>query len=125
MMISFVSLSPEVFYAIGCQILQRSSQNQNGAQKRRFRAFFGVSPKICPIVWNALVSKVPPSCQPRFLLWALLFLKIYASEHVHSNIVGSDEEGFRKLAWRLVNILADLPIVSLKLFVEILLMNSH
>jgi hypothetical protein len=40
------------------------------------------------------------SARPRHLLWALVFLKVYASEDVHCCLVGYvDAKTYRKWAW--------------------------
>lgn len=63
---------------------------------RRFKAFFGVSPNICERVWLMIRNKLTSDILPKHLLWTLLFLKCYHTEHVNHAIVCCDEKTFRE-----------------------------
>lgn len=80
--------------------------NLRGAQEN-FRAFFGTTVQICAILWNELNdhSLLPTRAQHKHLLWALMFLKIYGTEHVMVKLAGcKSEKTFRK--WTNVYIIA-------------------
>ena len=47
------------------------------------------------------------------LLWALLFLKRYDTEHTNHSITGADEKTFRKWVWIFVDMLAYMDAVGL------------
>lgn len=79
---------------------------------RRFRAFFGVTPKICARVWLLLEPNCPSRAMPKHLLWALFFLKVYSNEHVSSVSASADEKTVRKWQWIFVKLMAGLRIVS-------------
>lgn len=57
----------------------------------------------------------PLSSRPVHLLWALLFLKVYGSEHTHRMIANVDEKTFRKWSWCFVHLLSDIDVVSIGL----------
>ena len=59
---------------------------------RRFRAIFSVSPCVCAIVWNTLGSSLPPNSMPEHVMCTLLFLKVYATEHINCSITAWDEK---------------------------------
>lgn len=83
------SMVPRVFEA----------EESSVADDRRFRACFGASPGRCTDVWRMInpVDIMPRGVQPHHLLWALLFLKVYATETVLTAMVDSpDEKTFRK-----------------------------
>jgi hypothetical protein len=42
---------------------------------------------------------------PKHLLWGLLFLKVYGTEDVLSDVVGMKRNTFRKWAWKIVEVL--------------------
>ncbi|KAG9414463.1 hypothetical protein AC1031_013822 [Aphanomyces cochlioides] len=50
----------------------------------------------------------PPNTTPPHLLWALMFLKTYATEGEYHALTGADEKTFRKWCWIWVNIISDL-----------------
>jgi hypothetical protein len=66
-----------------------------------YRYWFGTSPTITAITWNSLVESGwtelsgVREAKPKHLLWALMFLKSYGTEAVHSAKVDSDEKSFR------------------------------
>ena len=72
--------------------------------ERRFQAFYGTYPFIAAILWYELAVAHPwtqrqNGCQPEHLLWALLFLKTYATENLLSAVIGTDEKTYRKWVW--------------------------
>jgi hypothetical protein len=50
---------------------------------------------VVAIVWH-LIDK-PEGAEPKHLLWTLPFLKVYASEDVLHNMVGTGKNTYRKL----------------------------
>ena len=71
----------------------------------RFCAMFGTTPRIFEKVWNRLspYSTMDNGVKAKHLLWALLFMKVYATEHIHASLAGCCEKTFRKWAWKFVN----------------------
>jgi hypothetical protein len=59
-----------------------------------FSSHFGTPPHVVAIVWH-LIDK-PEGVEPKHLLWTLLFLKVYASEDVLHNMVGTSKNTYRK-----------------------------
>ena len=73
---------------------------------------FGVTAKVCALVWKRSEGYIPVNGSTVHPLWALLFLKTYASEHNIRAIVKVNEQTFRKWCWTFINILlADLNVV--------------
>lgn len=106
----FITVSPELFQSLGENLLAKSLGSP--PDSRRFRSFFGVSPLVCAAIWHKLGRRSPRSAKPEYLLWALKFLKIYATEHVHCSVAGCDDNFFRKWSWNFVLLMADLQVVS-------------
>ena len=102
-------MSVEDFWILGNQLTGHNVNQCRATGHRRFREFFGVSPVICSIIWDILVSvqSIPSSGKPCHLLWTLLFLKRYLTEHVMSSIVGTDEKTIRKWVWRFIYVLSN------------------
>jgi len=111
----FEEVAPTFFQAIGNRIIRRGkARPEFKAEKiaaRKFASFFGTSPFICSLLWAYLepCSNMPLGVQPVHLLWALMFLKVYATESVHAALAGGvDEKTFRKWSWIFVHGIADL-----------------
>ena len=106
-----MSIRPEVFAAIGSMMMRRQSAIAEATEERRFYAIFGTSTMICSLLWKMIDPKsiMPKGVSPHHLLWALMFMKIYSSEHVHCAMAdGVDEKTFWKWAWIFVLAIADL-----------------
>ena len=93
---------------------------------RRIRSFFGAPCSIIAIIWNRIWMKLEPDekddvCkkgipQCKFLLYALVFLKVYSSEDVHCSIVGwPSVRTFRKWSWFFVGKISELKDDVIKL----------
>jgi len=85
--------------------MRRHNSLRNETHKRRFHATFGTTPAICAMLWEKLdpACTMPKGSLPVHLLWALMFMKLYCSEAVHSSMAGVDEKTFRKWTWILVD----------------------
>ena len=61
--------------------------------------------KVVESIWNRLdpfatIKPIHKGVKPVHLLWALLFMKVYAEESIHAGLVGGvDEKTFRKWVW--------------------------
>ena len=101
------------FETEGSKIMNRSKKSFY-TFNRRFRAHFGTTPTVCLIIWERLdpFESILPyhrGVQFKHLLWALLFMKIYGTEHLHTSLVGGvDEKTFRKWSWIFIDAIADL-----------------
>ena len=91
-------MSDEDFWRMGHQFTGHDCTRVGDTGRRIFREFFGTSASICSVVWREFesIDAIPKSAQPKHLLWALLFLKRYLTEHVMSSVVGCDEKTVRK-----------------------------
>lgn len=93
---------------LGSSILKENYCN------RKFRSLFGTSPLVCSKVWNKLNDEsvnTRSEGEPKHLLWALILLKTYSTEHVMRSILGADEKSLRKWVWYYVSLLASLKVV--------------
>jgi len=63
-----------------------------------FRAHFGLAPKTIVALWNlcSIHDTLPPKATPTHLLWALLHLKVYASEATLCRIAKTNQKTWRK-----------------------------
>ena len=84
-------------------------------ESRRFRDFFGASSAITMILWDLLVEHrlVPRKGKIKHLLWALYFMKVYASESATCSVLGGsrgaiDPKTLRKWVWPFIYAIADL-----------------
>ena len=62
--------------------------------ERRWKAFFGVTPAVCLIVWCKLdpLHTMPKNTQPYHLLWALFFLMVHPTEEIATAICDCDKK---------------------------------
>lgn len=67
-----------------------SCRGNQSISDRRYRGLFGVSDLVTSDLWQMLPSV--DSANPKYLLWGLLFLKYYNTEHLHAVIAGCDEK---------------------------------
>jgi hypothetical protein len=74
----------------------------NTKSKRSFKAKFGTSPEVCSELWERLQPHQPKGALPKHLLRALMFLKLYSSEDVLSDMVGTMRKTFRRWVWLMV-----------------------
>ena len=87
------------------KILKKSKNCNLHSMDCRFRQHFGTTSAISQKIWQKLdpletIEKEHKGVKIKHLLWALLFMKTYSKESVHSSLVGGvDEKTFRKWAW--------------------------
>jgi len=104
-------IGPSVFAEIGDCIFSKAHGLCRTVRSRRFSALFGATPTVCAIAWSRIQPSAPVHSHPKHLMWALLFLKLYATEHVNSALVGVDEKTWRKWIWTIVPIISNFKVV--------------
>ena len=106
-----------VFFRAARDIMNRTARNIGSAamEDRRFRSFFGARYDIVKMVWEMLGEGGlrPEKCEPKHLLWALYFLKVYPREAPGCAAVGGskgaiDPKTMRKWVWLMLERIADL-----------------
>jgi len=110
--------SPLYFKGLCFTILKRASPAYNTTVYRYEKEVFGVSSLVCYSIWESIYEKLPYSSKPKHLLWALIFLKNYSTEKVHSIIAGCDVKTFRKWSWEYVGYIACLKTVRLSYIIS-------
>lgn len=101
----------KVFWNEGLTFANSEAQISRLTAHRKFRSFYGVSPDVCAIIWT-LIAEKPSGAQPKHLLWCLLFLKRYNTEHVNASIVKVDEKTFRLWTWTFIELISKLNVVT-------------
>ena len=116
----FVDVTTYMFISIGNDMMgwrQLSSSASNlTTAMRQFRSAFGINLLICRHVWN-MIGRIAPHniiwlANPKYLLWAFLFLKRYDSTEINAAIAGVDEKTYRKWSWAYIELIAELDVVS-------------
>jgi hypothetical protein len=99
-------------------LLRSNGNSSKFCFNRKFRSNFGVSLRVATKTWNSLsVQKLlPDKSHPKHILWMCAFLKTYNSESVYATWYGVGEKCFRKWVWLFLASVAELEIVSKKLF---------
>ncbi|KAI0556617.1 hypothetical protein FGB62_352g06 [Gracilaria domingensis] len=96
------------------QLLGRSVLVVTNTSVRRFRSIFGVSTDLVLNLWLLAKNSLPDGREIKHLLWALMFLKLYNTEHTNAAICGVDEKTFRKWSFAVVRSISTLNLVNLK-----------
>lgn len=69
---------------------------------RDFISMFGLSPKVIAVVWN--ITPFDDDVKLLHMLWALNFLKTYATESVLIQLAGNvDRKTYRKRVWSVLS----------------------
>ena len=99
----------ETFWELGNDIIRRRTRMHVRSSHERFRATFGTDAVICAILWTRLdFEQMPNGYKPLHLLWALMFLKVYAAEPVLAALAGVHERTYRKWTWCFVDAISTL-----------------
>ena len=106
--------TPSFFERLASDIVKKDLRRMSPKPRNRlFRSFFGTSSKISALLWRfiSIDRNKHSTAAPKHLLWALLFLKIYATEYVHCAFAGGvDPKTFRKWCWIFVKAIANLDV---------------
>ena len=71
---------------------------RNNTFNRRWKSSFGAPPEVCCELWNKIdpYKTMPAGVDPKHILWALLFLTVYDTEHNSAQRLGNmDEKTYR------------------------------
>ncbi|KAI2510184.1 hypothetical protein MHU86_4216 [Fragilaria crotonensis] len=99
--------TPDTFISEARRLLKSNANLGAGVPDRDFRSHFGVSPTVCFMIWEKCKSSfLVHNVLPRHLLWALMFLKIYATEDVLSTIAAVSRKTYRFWTWIVLMIIA-------------------
>lgn len=104
-------MSEAAFLMAGHDIIGNKISTED-SNSRRFRTFFGTSPKTCSLLWKLLEDRRPDDASPHHMLFSLLFLKTYGTSQFHASLAHCDEKTFRKYQWHYIRMIADLEVVS-------------
>lgn len=111
-MYSLPFYSVKIFRDCGAQILRHADGLKTDGFLRRYKALFGVSPFLVFKLWLRIKFCPIPNAKPHHLLWALLFLRVYATEEVNVALAACDKKTYRKWCWIFVDLISKLPMVS-------------
>ncbi len=84
-------------------------------EKWHFHEFFGTSLLVVEKIWELLKrdSLFPEGCRPKYLLWALHFMKVYPKQSPGCSAVGAsagavNPKTHRKWVWAFIDAIANL-----------------
>ena len=80
---------------------------------RRFIAHFGVTPRLCAILWIYCKDRMEDLGQKKHLLWVLNLLKTDATENQLHGRWKADEKTIRKWVNIFIKAISELDIVSI------------
>ena len=66
-------------------------QKRNDTFNQRWKSSFGAPPEVCCVLWNKIdpYKTMPADVNPKHILWALLFLTVYDTEHNSAQRLGN------------------------------------
>lgn len=113
---------PRVFQMEGLIFLGQENGMFTNQRAEQFRGAFGIHALACSQLWQKLQSAevLPENALPKHLLWALFFLKNYATETVGSSFANVTKKTFRKWCWILVRQISELDLVRHKVIPALL-----
>ena len=110
-------MSSEEFETVASCMLRRDlAKISRLTRNRLFHSFFGTSSQICSVLWDYIdpyntIGKKYKNVSPKHLLWALMFLKVYGTEDIHSTLAGGvDPKTFRKWCWIFIDYIGNLHV---------------
>jgi hypothetical protein len=112
--------SEDTFIHFGQEIANFNDNDFESLTK--FKAFFGITPSMCAIIYNRIYHKVCVDYRnfaPNHLLWGLMFLKVYGTEYVMIQLAGTkSRKTYRKWVWTVISYIAgeSHDVVSLDFF---------
>ena len=102
-------MKPSAFMALHLRITHRNDARGFTTDLKQFRSFYGCSPSNCAILWAKIrQKKLAPRAEPKHLLWALMFLKLYNTEEAFAGFLGVDKDTFSEWLFHLVKAIAKL-----------------
>lgn len=105
-------MDSRIFLKLGNNYTRHKIGNSETVGRRRFISMFGVSAKICSILWGLIRLNLSEGSKPAHLLWALMFLKNYGIEESNRAILNADEKTIRKWVWNVIHSLSKLRVVN-------------
>ena len=76
-----------------------------------FQNIFGVSPEVCGATWILLEKFFKVRGTPEQFLWAMMHLKVYASEDVTATLLGVDPTTFQYYVWYYIKKISKIFVV--------------
>ena len=112
------------FFKYGMSCLNKGFDENNilATHHRKFRAGFGVSPKVCSIVWRE-IDEDYHKLEREHLLWALHFLKVYSTENVLTSVFSVDEKTYRNIIFKVIDSISILTEDVVSLITSLLLLQ--
>ena len=104
-------LSTEDMVSICSQVLHCDRNLSSKTINRRSCAVFGIQPKTCVFLWFHLEGLLPVGAEPKHLLWALSFLKLYEVEEGRASRLQVDEKTCRKWTKIFIRAISKLNLV--------------
>lgn len=110
---NFYSYSEQEFLISGQDIFDaaRNRRSTIAVAVGRYISHFGITPIVTSAVWEQVFVERPSEIstslcmKPHHLLWALLFMKQYSTEHVIASMIGVDEKTARLYIWEILEII--------------------
>ena len=101
------------FEGVASLIITGFAENSVSHQSR-FRYTFGISSRVCSMIWNLLVTSesIERNQGKIHLLWCLFYLKNYPTEAVGATVCNCSDRTFRKFVWKFIEKIGDLIVVS-------------
>lgn len=76
------------------------------------------------MLWDHIYALCPKGYRFKHLLWALMFLKVYGTEHVLAGKIGVDEATYRNHVWTVVKAIASLKLQVVRFLLYLCIMQN-
>ena len=116
----------EFFRRKGLDIMRRPHDGSLQTQNRQFRAIFGTNWVICGELWALLEPRLVETAKQirkrrdlrEYLLWSLMFLKLYTTANDLSSRVGVHERTYTKWVDIVIEEIAELEEIKVRFFIK-------
>lgn len=99
------------FFIAGNRMNNYHDDHYSSVKLRHFREVFGTTPTVCSVLWSRIIH---PTDKPKveYLLFALIYLKVYGLLTVNAKIAKVDPKTFQYWSKKYVEAIASLDVVS-------------
>mmetsp|Transcript_13127 Transcript_13127/g.24666 ORF Transcript_13127/g.24666 Transcript_13127/m.24666 type:complete len:107 (+) Transcript_13127:291-611(+) len=96
------TVHPKIIFDRGLELAGKPSRTLNKTNLTHFRSHYGASPGVVAILWTLIQDMLRRRFSFVHLLWALMFMKVYATESVLAGKLGVDDDTFRTHIWPII-----------------------
>ena len=105
-------MKPDDFLSLGLRITNKvPNERAYSTELDHYKTFFGVSPSNTAIIWAKIRQyDLAPRAKPSHLLWAFMWLFVYAGDKVLAAFLAVDVDTFTMWSYEMTKAIAKLKL---------------